>query len=631
MQFCFVSTRRGSYFMTELLRSIAAATEEAGHRVELVFDAFPPYRDDCVYVVIPHEFRAWGDPLGSPDDRQRASTVALCTENPGTPWFEETCDLAPQFALAISINRSSAAELRRRGIPCEHVQLGYSPLWDSWRCDESVERNIDVLYLGAADPRRDPLVAGLGKDLWARQCQFLIPPLEPRMRPRPDFLQGADKYHRLRSAKTLLNLHRTTSAALEWMRFLESICNGCVVVSEPCLDDDPLVAGEHFVAAPVAQIADAANRLLDDPDRLEQMRARAYDFVCDQLPMEPAARRLAELASQLPRTPSGAPAAQPSIHSQIPAPALSDTTPLPAGLRSHETNPADDEQPAGGIPDAAPSRARSPRGLLGRLLAPHLIRERHRRIRTLEQTPSFAVVEPCVSVLLAIPPEDQCDVGQALASVSQSVYDSFEVLVLADNSNERLAAVVVAFLDEHPSLPAQLLRTTVSSGLGATRNLLVERSRGEYLFTLDAAGGIYPSTLQRLVTALDRNPRAIFAYPMVAVFEANRPVELASSLPWEPERLKRGNWIDGMALIRRARLLELGGYSTDPRLAGWEDFDLWCRCADAEGHGVHVPQVLARRRRAASSAAAGDEDDTPAKWELMRERFPQLFAPSGGG
>ena len=631
MQFCFVSTRRGSYFMTELLCAIAAATQDAGHEVELVFDEFPPRQDTCVYVAIPHEFRAWGDPGGSPDDRQRARTIALCTENPGTPWFEETCALVPHFASAVSINRSSAAELRRRGIACEHMQLGYSPLWDSWRRDESVGRELDVLYLAAADSRRDPLVAGLGKDLWTRQCQFLIPPLEPRTRPRPDFLQGADKYHRLRSAKTLLNLHRTTSAALEWMRFLESICNGCVVVSEPCLDDDPLVAGEHFVAAPVAQIADAANRLLDDPDRLQQMRARAYDFVRDQLPMEPAAKRLAELASQLPRKPSGAAAPQPLIHSQIPAPALSDTTPHPAGLRSHEANPAHDGQPAGGISDATPSRARSPRGLLGRLPALRLIRERHRRIGSLEQTPSVAVVEPCVSVLLAIPPQDQCDVWQALASLSQSLYDSFEVLVLADNSNERLAAGVVAFLDKHPSLPAQLLRMTVSSGLGAARNLLVERSRGEYLFTLDAAGGISPSTMQRLVTALDGDPQAVFSYPMVAVFEGDRPVQLASSLPWEPERLASGNWIDGIALIRRARLLELGGYSTDPRLAGWEDFDLWCRCAQAGGHGVHVPQVLAWHRRAASSAAAGDEDDTPAKWELMRERFPQLLAPTGDG
>jgi hypothetical protein len=301
MHVCFVSTRRGSHFMTELLSAISAATAAAGHTTELVLDKFPPLRDDLVYVVIPHEFDSWGDPSGFPNVRQRARTIALCTENPGTPWFEQTYQLVPQFATAVSINRSSATELQRRGIRCEHIQLGYSPQWDSWHRDEHVARPIDVLYLGAADPRRDPLLAGLGQDLSERTCQLLVPPLEPRTGPRPDFLMGTDKYHRLRSAQVLLNLHRTTSSALEWMRFLEAICNGCVVISEPCLDSSPLVPGEHFMQAPVQGIGRAIDRLLDQPDQLRRMRERAYDFIREQLPMKPAGQRLAQLAAQLPR------------------------------------------------------------------------------------------------------------------------------------------------------------------------------------------------------------------------------------------------------------------------------------------------------------------------------------------
>ncbi len=162
MRFCFVSTSRGSHFMTELLAASRTATEAAGNSVELVFDAFPPPDDDRRYVVVPHEFDAWGDPSGFPDAAQRARTIALCTENPGTEWFEATYRIVAGFAAAVSINRSSAAELRRRGVRCEHVQLGYCARWDRWQRDESVPRAIDVLYLGAADPRRDPLLAGIG-------------------------------------------------------------------------------------------------------------------------------------------------------------------------------------------------------------------------------------------------------------------------------------------------------------------------------------------------------------------------------------------------------------------------------------------------------------------------------------
>ncbi len=44
MRFCFVSTRRGSHFMTELLAALSAATAEAGHTTELVFDKHLPSR-----------------------------------------------------------------------------------------------------------------------------------------------------------------------------------------------------------------------------------------------------------------------------------------------------------------------------------------------------------------------------------------------------------------------------------------------------------------------------------------------------------------------------------------------------------------------------------------------------------
>ena len=214
----------------------------------------------------------------------------------------------------------------------------------------------------------------------------------------------------------------------------------------------------------------------------------------------------------------------------------------------------------------------------------------------------------------------------ALTSVAASLYGDLEVLILHERSGGRPVSALRGFLKQHPRLPAVLLHEPAAHGLGHSRNTLAERARGVYLFTLDATGGVYPSTLQRLVAALDADPQALFSYPMVAVLDGDQPVELLSSLPWEPERLRRGNWIDAMALIRSAGLRELGGYSTDPRLAGWEDFDLWCKCAEAGGCGGHVAQVLAWHRPNANNVAAQTADDAPAEWSLMRERFPRLLA-----
>jgi hypothetical protein len=600
MRFCFVSTSRGSPFMTELLAAVSAATASAGHTVDLAFDEFPPLEDRDVYVVIPHEFRAWGNPRGFPDPGQRARTIALCTENPGTEWFEATHQLVPQFAAAMSINRASTAELRRLGIPCEHLQLGYTSSWDSWLGDPSAERQIDVLYLGAADPRRDPLLGGCGRHLWRRECQFLVPPLEPRRRPRPDYLSGAEKYERLRSARTLLNLHRTTSAALEWMRFLEAICNGCVVVSEPCLDSEPLIAGEHFVAASADSIALVVDRLLDDPEELRRLREAAYDFVREELPMSHAVDQLAELAARLPLQP---------LDMREPA-------------FTSAATPAQPAQAPGETARATSIEAREPRRLL-RDISRRVWRGRRTGVELRAQTPAYVAAKPRVSVAVTIDGRTR-DAVAALTSVAASLRCELEALVLDEAPDSRSAAAAGGFLDDHPWLPAALLHRPMNCGLAASRNTLAECARGEYVFMLDADGGIYPSALERLVTALDADRQATFAYPMVAAFDGDAPVELLSSLPWEPERLKRGDRVEAMTLVRRERLLELGGYATDPRLAGWEDFHLWCQCAEAGDHGVHVPQVLGWRRRTASSMPRR-ETGTPATWALMQARFPALL------
>jgi glycosyltransferase involved in cell wall biosynthesis len=220
-------------------------------------------------------------------------------------------------------------------------------------------------------------------------------------------------------------------------------------------------------------------------------------------------------------------------------------------------------------------------------------------VRTLAQTPAYAGATPRVSVLSILAPGHEREGAQALDSVTESHHQELEVLILAAGANQEPASTAKRFLDDHPSLPATLLSMPVDRELGHARNTLAAHARGEYMFILDSHGGIYPSTLERLVTALDADPQASFCYPMLAVLDRERAVQLRGSLPWEPERLTKGNWIDGMALIRRARLLELGGYSTNPSLSGQEDIDLWRRCAQAGGHGVHVPQVLAWRRRTA--------------------------------
>jgi hypothetical protein len=229
-----------------------------------------------------------------------------------------------------------------------------------------------------------------------------------------------------------------------------------------------------------------------------------------------------------------------------------------------------------------------------------------------------------VSVLSVIADEHTRQSLQLLESVLASRGEELEVLVVA---TEPSAPETARFLATHPTVPVAMLDAR-APGLGAARNLLAERARGEHVLALPLEGGVFPSTVARLRRALDSDPLASFSYSMIAVIEDGTPVGLRGSMPWEAQRLAHENWIDTPMLIRHERLLDLGGYTTDARLGGLEDFDLLCRIADASGYGVHVPQVLAWRRIRNDVQSSAIALLAPIAAELLHERSPHVFAES---
>lgn len=604
--------------MTELLAALAAAARDAGCDAELHGPPFPPSPPDTAYVVIPHEYHVCEPPDAWPSWQQRQRTIALCVENPYTQWFELTARLAPQFPVVLAINRSSVGVLHSRGVEAEHLQLGYTPRWDAWRAEPG-PRPIDVTYLGAEDARRDALLAGYGRWWWHRVTTMFVPPVAPKPSSRPDYLVDGAKYAHLRRAQVLVNLHRAGSSSFEWVRVLQAIANGCVVVSEPSNDHEPLVPGEHFAAAAPDAIPHVVEALLGEPERLAAIRESAYGLVKTDLNMAASVERLLETAGRLlqrshHRSLPGAsppPPSSPEDRLSAPGPA-SDAARLRATVRNLGTEALElrravqrlAELTAGNDPDGEPE-----------LVA---------------LTPSFRDARPRVSVAVTLHNYEH-EVRDALASVDRSEFEDYEVLVLDDASTEGSLAAVRDFLQLRPWMPAALLQHRVNRGLGASRNALARQSRGEFMFVLDADNAIYPSALGRLVDALDRDPGATFAYPILAVFRAGAPAGLLSRYPWDPDGFAGGNYVDAMAMIRLDDFTALGGYTEDIRMTGWEDFHFWCSCVETGRRGRLVPEILASYRQAEHSMLGWTQTDTTAAWSLMHSRFPTIIpsAPSG--
>lgn len=612
---CFVSASRQNVFFGELLDALADALATHGVAVEHAVDHFPPLRDELVYVFVPHELLPLLMPDAHPSEPQLRRSVTVCTEQPGNQWFEETVRIARRSARSVDINRLGAAELKRLGVDARFLQLGYTPQWDRWGGDEDASRPVELAFLAGVTPRRVAAIARSAYEMAGRRTEIHMPEaLVPHQADSEHFLSGSAKWDLLSRSRLLLNVHRSELGYFEWQRAIETLANGCVLLSEHSRGFGPLVPNEHFVSVSFDSLDVAIGALLEDEDRVSRIRASAYRFLREELPLARSIEVLAETIDEVVARPA----------ELAPGP-VRETVPRP---KPPAVPPPEYERVASSRTELDVLRMATKQLLLDQ-------REMRRTLRDIELALEGAEAEgdvveqfgpPCdprVSVVLTV--YNYADlVATAIESVAASDGVEYELVVVDDASSDRSGEEIRRALEWAPWVSAKVITRGRNEGLAHARNLGVEHAAGEFVFILDADNAIYPHALRRLVETLDQTPSAAFAYGIIEQFGVDGSNGLLSYLSWDPKRLRYGNYVDAMAMLRRTALLELGGYVTDPRLHGWEDFALWCAFADRGWTGARVPEILTRYRVAPHSMISVTNIDTSVAWALLLGRFACL-------
>jgi hypothetical protein len=581
--------------MTELVELVALAARDAGLDAAVVRDRWPAPERDLVCVAIPHETFPFLP--SSPEDLAR--TVALCTEQPATVFFGQTAAWADACGAAVDISPVGALALREAGVPARHLPLGWTPSLPLAPLD--APRPVDVLYLGSAAARREVLLAGYADVLWPYDTRLLIPPHWAKVRERPDFVVGARKRALLGAAKVLLSVRRRPEPYFEWARALDALAAGTVLVCEHGAGLEPLVPGEHLVLGAGASLGLLAAELLERPDELARIRAAARDRLL-ALPMGIGV--LEEAAAGLVRAPR--------------APAAPDAVPGPApeghGGPEAPPRPPDDERAARAAREAIaarrgaeraaaaePRRARGPARHDGRRTAAARVRPRARLPRGGDAARGAGLRGGAEHRGGARAARPRRPLPRGLGRGGRRV---------------PARAAVAARPGRPPGGERGPARGTQCARAARPRPVPAHaRRRQRVAAAVRRAPGRRPGRRSRGGLRLPdaRRPRGRRA--------RGAPVSLA----WDPELLPVLNPIDALALLRADWLQRLGGYVEDLGLYGWEDWDLWCAVAEAGGHGVHVPQMLARYRRAPGSMLATTDLDQGAKRARLAARHPRLF------
>ncbi len=151
-----------------------------------------------------------------------------------------------------------------------------------------------------------------------------------------------------------------------------------------------------------------------------------------------------------------------------------------------------------------------------------------------------------------------------------------EVIVVDDGSTDGTAAIAGA--------GGPLVRVVSQPGAGAAeaRNAGARMVSGELLFFCDADLVLDPMLIAKLEAVLIDQPGASFAY---CAFRWGGKV--FSMRPFDPEAVRRNNYISTMSLIRRS---DFSGF--DPSLERFQDWDLWLTMIESHKTGINVQEVL---------------------------------------
>jgi GT2 family glycosyltransferase len=603
----------GNAFMRDIASWLVEAGQQLGCRSTLRIDGTAPDDASAVNLVVaPHEFYLLSEFDDATIHRATQVSIPVCTEQPGTPWFEISAITTRSSPIALDINAHGVDALTARGVDARHLRLGAVPSMDASSGD-TVRRDIDLVFLAGQTDRRSARLAQVAPVLWNRNADLrLFSFTRPVADGVPGLVFGQDKYRLLARSRILLNIHRddTRPGYFEWARMVEAMANGCCVITEPVTGFDPLIEGEHFVAGD--DLERVVAELLDDPQRCEQIGRAARTAVLDQFPLTSSLRPLLDELDRRQIVPPTSARRVPKYRRQM------------IVAQQHPLLPA--FRPAQEI------RVRTYRALMAETRLQREIERtrcllRHGTDDFIErfESAAYATASPEVSVIVTLFNYAHV-VVETLDSILASVGVDVEIVVVDDHSTDEGRDTVRRFIADHPDASVLLLGCDVNRGLPAARNLGFEHARADKVMVMDADNLVYPSAMRKIADALDRDPTAAFAYSTLEEF-GTKP-GLRSAMAWHVPWLCERNYIDAQAMIRRDAWERHGGYRIDDELIfGWEDWELWLRFAAAGEHGLHVAQMLGCYRTQEQSMLSTTNLAADHMIAHVRQKYPTLPWP----
>lgn len=179
-------------------------------------------------------------------------------------------------------------------------------------------------------------------------------------------------------------------------------------------------------------------------------------------------------------------------------------------------------------------------------------------------------IKPLVSIITSYYNSDKY-MWQTINCVLNQTFQSWEWIIVNDGSTNKEA---VEYLEEVKKIDSRIkIYHKDNEGLAKGRDYAIKYATTKYILPLDADDLIEPTYIETLYWTLETNQDATWAFTNSVGF--GKYIYL-SDVKFDSEKMKTDNHITATSLIRKDRILELGGYGKAERYVN-EDWHLWLR------------------------------------------------------
>jgi len=174
---------------------------------------------------------------------------------------------------------------------------------------------------------------------------------------------------------------------------------------------------------------------------------------------------------------------------------------------------------------------------------------------------------------------------RALKSVLAQTYQPIEIIVVDDASEDNTEKVIRKFQKKHD---IRYIKNETSQGPAKTRNIGIEAATGKFIAGLDDDDEWHPERIAEMVGAYSDEYAFVTTDTTMrfpngkAVWRKKKNIDL--------QTLLFTNQVGNQVLVRRDRMLKVGGFDTE--MTAVEDYDLWVRLCAAYGTVRNVQKSL---------------------------------------